>query len=131
MEIPKDWSNPALAKKWDLIRDVRKVVTGALEIERAEKRIGSSLQAKPTVYLRADAIEALDGLEAADIFITSGVNLTDEVAPSKAFSIDDVEGVAVIQGSAEGDKCERCWKILPEVGLGGEPICGRCADAIS
>jgi isoleucyl-tRNA synthetase len=131
MEIPKDWSNPALAKKWDLIRDVRRVVTGALEIERAEKRIGSSLQAKPTVYLRADAIEALDGLEAADIFITSGVNLTNEVAPSKAFSIDDVEGVAVIQGSAEGDKCERCWKILPEVGSGGEPICGRCADAIS
>ena len=131
MEIPKDWSNPALAKKWDLIRDVRRVVTGALEIERAEKRIGSSLQAKPTVYLRADAIEALDGLEAADIFITSGVNLTDEMAPSKAFSIDDVEGVAVIQGSAEGDKCERCWKILPEVGLAGEPICGRCADAIS
>ena len=131
MEIPKDWSNPALAKKWDLIRDVRRVVTGALEIERAEKRIGSSLQAKPTVYLRADAIEALDGLEAADIFITSGVNLTDEMAPSKAFSIDDVEGVAVIQGSAEGDKCERCWKILPEVGLAGAPICGRCADAIS
>ena len=130
MEIPKDWDNKELAQKWDLIRDVRKVVTGALEIERAEKRIGSSLQAKPTVYLTADAMAALEGLDAADIFITSGVTLIQSEPPANSFMLEDVAGVGVVQNSADGVKCERCWKILPEVSLNNEPVCNRCAYSL-
>ena len=131
MEIPEAWNDKELAKKWDLIRDVRKVVTGALEIERSEKRIGSSLQAKPTVYLTSDALTALDGMDASDIFITSGVTLINLDPPSDAFILEDIRGVGVVQGSADGEKCERCWKILPEVASNEEPICNRCADAIT
>ena len=131
MEIPEAWNDKELAKKWDLIRDVRKVVTGALEIERSEKRIGSSLQAKPTVYLTSDALTALDGMDASDIFITSGVTLINLDPPSDAFILEDIRGVGVVQGSADGEKCERCWKILPEVATNEEPICNRCADAIT
>jgi isoleucyl-tRNA synthetase len=130
IEIPKDWNNKKLAQKWDLIRDVRKVVTGALEIERAEKRIGSSLQAKPTVYLTSDAMAALQGLDAADIFITSGVTLMESEPPENAFMLEEVAGVGVVQDSADGTKCERCWKILPEVGVNNEPVCDRCTDAL-
>ena len=131
MEIPGAWNDEALAKKWDLIRDVRKVVTGALEIERSEKRIGSSLQAKPTVYLTSDALIALDGMDASDIFITSGVTLINSDPPPGAFTLEDVSGVGVVQGAADGQKCERCWKILPEVASNDESVCNRCADAIT
>ena len=130
-EIPKNWNNPALAAKWSIIRDVRKVVTGALELERSEKTIGSSLQAKPTVYMDKNALEAFQGLDAEDIFITSGVNLEEGVGPDNAFRIDEIPSVSVVQGSADGEKCERCWKILPEVGKNGKPICNRCEGAVA
>ena len=130
-EIPKNWNNPALAAKWSIIRDVRKVVTGALELERSEKTIGSSLQANPTVYMDKNALEAFQGLDAEDIFITSGVNLEEGVGPDNAFRIDEIPSVSVVQGSADGEKCERCWKILPEVGKNGKPICNRCEGAVA
>ena len=100
----KNWNNPALVAKWSIIRDVRKVVTGALELERSEKTIGSSLQANPTVYMDKNALEAFQGLDAEDIFITSGVNLEEGVGPDNAFRIDEIPSVSVVQGSADGEK---------------------------
>ena len=130
-DIPNSWNNPDLAAKWSIIRDVRKVVTGALELERSEKRIGSSLQAKPTVYMDKNALQTFQRLNAEDIFITSGVNLEEGDGPDDAFRIDEIQNVSVVQGSADGEKCERCWKILPEVGKKGKPICSRCEDAVA
>jgi isoleucyl-tRNA synthetase len=52
----------------------------------------------------------------ADICITSQLSLSDAAAPAGAFTLDDVKGVAVVPGLAEGQKCARSWKILPEVG---------------
>ena len=76
-------------------------------------------------------LAAFDGLEPADIFITSGAVLTTDAAPEGAFRLDEVADVAVVPGSAEGGKCERCWKILPEVETATVPVCGRCSDAVS
>jgi isoleucyl-tRNA synthetase len=129
--IPSEWRDDALAEKWSRIRDVRRVVTGALEIERAEKRIGSSLQAKPMVHVTDAAFAAFEGLDPADIFITSGAVLTTDAAPEGAFRLEDIADVAVVPDSADGAKCERCWKILPEVEAATEPVCGRCAEAVS
>jgi isoleucyl-tRNA synthetase len=130
-EVPAEWRDDPLAEKWTTIRDVRRVVTGALEIERAEKRIGSSLQAKPIVHVTAAALAAFSDLDPADIFITSGAVLTTEPAPSGAFHLEEVADVAVVPAPAEGGKCERCWKVLPEVDVAAEPICGRCAEVVS
>jgi isoleucyl-tRNA synthetase len=132
-EVPNEWRDPALAAKWAKIREVRRVVTGALEIERAEKRIGSSLQAHPEVHVAAPELrEALDGLDLADIAITSDLSLSDGGAPSGAFTVEEVPGVAVVVGRAEGEKCQRCWKVLPEVGGHDDApgTCERCADAV-
>ncbi|MEL0021857.1 MAG: class I tRNA ligase family protein, partial [Rickettsiales bacterium] len=129
--IPENWRDAALAEKWARIRDVRRVVTGALEIERAEKRVGSSLQARPVVHVAKEDLAAFDGLDPADIFITSGALLTTESAPDGAFRLEDVADVAVVPAGAEGVKCERCWKVLPEVEVSPEPVCGRCAEALS
>ena len=128
-EIPADWSNPDLAARWEIIRDLRRVVTGAIELERAAKRLGSSLQARATVYVEPRHVAALDGLDLAEIAIVSEAVLTDEQAPPEAFRLADVSDIAVVIGLAEGEKCQRCWKILPEV-VGGD-LCGRCDDAVA
>jgi isoleucyl-tRNA synthetase len=73
---------------------------------------------------------ALEGLDAADIFITSGVTLIQSEPPANSFMLEDVAGVGVVQNSADGVKCERCWKILPEVSLNNEPVCNRCAYSL-
>jgi len=131
-DIPTNWRNTALEDRWSKVRNFRRVVTGALEIERREKRIGSSLQAAPTVYIADDYKPVLDGLDLADICITSTVVLSNDAAPADAFTLEDVAGVAVVPAVADGEKCGRCWKVLGEVGnhASHADLCNRCADVI-
>jgi isoleucyl-tRNA synthetase len=115
---PGDWHAPELAAKWDQIRELRSVVTGALEIERqVKKTIGSALEAAPDVYVsNPELLRAIDGVDLAEISITSGAKLIAAEGPVDAFRLDGVKGVAVVVNPAEGRKCARSWKILPEVG---------------
>ncbi len=131
-EIPANWRDDTLAAKWAKLRSLRRVVTGALEIARAEKKIGSSLAAAPEVYADAAYVESLQDLDLAEIAITSRIDLRQGAAPSGAFTLDDVPGVGVIVRMADGTKCERCWKVLPDVNADPEApgVCGRCADAV-
>lgn len=106
-----------LAAKWEIIRNVRRVVTGALEVERAAKRIGSSLEASPLVYVSDKAIfNTLFDVDLAEVCITSNAMATNEDAPADAFRLNEVPGVAVVVEKAVGIKCARSWKILPDVG---------------
>ncbi len=123
--IPAAWRDEALAKVWNEIRRVRRVVTGALEIERANKRIGSSLEAAPLVYIADPAVLRLLAGELAgehgeaglaEVAITSELTVTAGEGPAEAFRLDDVPGVAVEFRPARGAKCARSWKILPSVG---------------
>jgi isoleucyl-tRNA synthetase len=116
-EISPSWRNDALAEKWRKVRMVRRVVTGALEIERAAKRIGSSLEAAPMVYVsNPELFEAVVDIDLAEISITSAATLVEAEAPADAFRLEDVAGVAVEVRRAEGKRCARSWKILPSVG---------------
>ncbi|HEY3890655.1 MAG TPA: class I tRNA ligase family protein, partial [Bradyrhizobium sp.] len=113
----EEFRDDALAAKWQTIRDVRRVVTGALELERAAKRIGSSLEASPLVYVSDKKIFAtLFDIDLAEVCITSNAMATNEEAPADAFRLNDVPGVAVVVEKAVGTKCARSWKILPTVG---------------
>ncbi len=116
-ELDKAWRNDELAKKWELVRDVRRVVTGALELERAAKRIGSSLEAAPDVYVADRAmLRALEGVELEEVSITSAARLIAKSPPEGAFTLPDVPGVGVVPKRAEGRKCARSWRILADVG---------------
>ena len=116
-ELPPAWRDDALAEKWRKVRTVRRVVTGALEIERAHKRIGSSLEAAPVVYVSdPDLFAALVDVDLAEVAITSAATLVQGDGPPNAFRLDDVKGVAVEVRLAQGKKCARSWKILPSVG---------------
>ncbi|MFM2044245.1 MAG: isoleucyl-tRNA synthetase IleS [Pseudomonadota bacterium] len=133
-EIPGDWKDDALAGKWAQVRDIRRVVTGALELRRADKTIGSSLQAAPTVHVDSVWHDALEGVDFAEICITSAIRVEEGLPPAgeATFTLPDVPNVAVVFAHADGHKCDRCWKILPEVGsVEAHPgLCGRCADAV-
>jgi isoleucyl-tRNA synthetase len=112
-----EWKDEKLAAKWRKVRQVRRVVTGALEIERREKRIGSSLEAAPVVYLADPVLRAaIEGVDMAEICITSGIDIRAEEAPSNAFSLDDVKGVAVVSDKAKGKRCARSWRYTDDVG---------------
>jgi isoleucyl-tRNA synthetase len=106
-----------LATKWETIRDVRRVVTGALELERAAKRIGSSLEASPVIYVSdRQVLATLFDVDLAEVCITSNYEVREGDAPADAFRLDAVPGVAVVVEKAVGRKCARSWKILPSVG---------------
>jgi isoleucyl-tRNA synthetase len=116
-DIPASWRNEALAEKWRKVRHVRRVVTGAIEIERAAKRIGSSLEADPFVYVSdPDLFASLLDVDLAEISITSAATLVQGEGPPAAFRLEEVPGVAVEVKLAQGRKCARSWKILTTIG---------------
>ncbi len=132
-EVPTNWQDDELAQKWDKIRRIRRVVTGALEIERKEKNIGSSLEAAPKLYIAdADLFVAQHGLDMAEICITSDIEIIQGEGPIEAFRLEDVPGVSVVFARAKGKRCERSWKISPLVGTDKEypDISPRDADAM-
>jgi isoleucyl-tRNA synthetase len=132
-ETPSSWKNDALIQKWNRIRALRRVVTGALEVKRRDKVIGASLEARPVLYLSDVADVALfDDLNLGEIAITSGGKISPQEAPADAFRLPDVAGAAAEFHHAEGDKCARCWMILPEVGTHPKhpDLCDRCSAAL-
>ena len=106
-----------MAGKWFAIREIRDAVLAEIEPYRADKTIGSSLGASPTIVVNDDYAKAIDGIDMAEVCITSEVKIEKGSALEVKFA------------KSEGEKCQRCWKILPEVTVNGE-ICNRCADAI-
>ena len=115
--VPAAWRNEALAEEWEQIKRVRRVVTGALEIERANKKIGSSLEAAPRVYIKDDELlAALEGIDFAEVCITSGIEIIDGEPPDGAFTLPEVAGVGVVSSKAGGTKCARSWRFTDDVG---------------
>ncbi|MEM6486809.1 MAG: isoleucine--tRNA ligase, partial [Pseudomonadota bacterium] len=117
---PEAWRDDALAEKWAHVRRARRAVNGALEVARGDKTIGASLEAAPTLYAAVPAIAAaLDGLDMAELCITSGLTVVADVPPEEAWlpeDAGDTPALGVVFGLAEGEKCARCWKVLPDVG---------------
>jgi isoleucyl-tRNA synthetase len=109
--VPSAWRDNELAAKWTRIRRVRSVVTGAIEIARAAKEIGSSLEAAPRVFIEDPVLAlALDGVDFAEVCITSDVSVTRGPAPEGAFQLAETPGVGVIVERAAGVKCARSWR---------------------
>ena len=131
-DTPGEWLNEPLAAKWAQIRQARRVVTAALEVQRTDKVIGASLEAAPVVHVRdADMLGVLKSVDFADICITSDISLTGDPAPDEAFRMPEADGVTVVFERAMGEKCQRCWKILPDVGHHAHAgTCARCSEAL-
>ena len=129
LSTDKDYKNEKLNVKWNLIRDIRKVVTGALEKKRAEKVIGSSLEANIKIYVSEDIKDKLIDIDIDEIAITSSFELLNYENKESYFSLDDITGIAVDVEKAKGDKCNRCWKYINK--LSSIDICERCQESIN
>jgi isoleucyl-tRNA synthetase len=132
LPIHASWRNDPLGAKWAKIRELRRVVTGAIELERAQKRVGASLQADAAIFVTSDWSDALAGIDLPELCITSAASLHIGEAPADAFALGDVPGVGVKITPAGGDKCERCWRVLTEVGTvaAHTDLCCRCSEAV-
>jgi isoleucyl-tRNA synthetase len=131
LEPGPDWRNDALAEEWSRIRAVRRVVTGAIEAERREKRIGASLEAAVLVHLEDERLaKVLKRQDLAELFITSDAAVRLGPAPDDAFRLEGQAGVAVSVSRAAGEKCARCWRVREDVAAGSQ-LCGRCAEVVS
>lgn len=139
---PKEWHNADIGKKWEEIRNLRRVVTGAMELARNDKKIGSSLQAKPHVYVTKENKRLLESIDFADVCVSSGLDISEmepglyelpKTMPTEMFALPDVLHTAVEIKMAPGMKCERCWQVLPEVGSHADhpDLCNRCHDAVT
>ncbi|HUC10470.1 MAG TPA: class I tRNA ligase family protein, partial [Stellaceae bacterium] len=131
-DIPREWVDPALGERWAELRDLRRVVTGALEVERAAKRMGSSLQAAVEVWVPERLAERVRNLDLAGLCITSAGTVHIGSPPEDAFSLPDVPEIGVRVSPASGERCERCWRVLPEVGSqpGHADLCRRCSAVV-
>ena len=116
-DVPANWENAGLAGKWFAIRSVRDAVLATLEPHRADKTIGSSLEAAPVIHANEDYQKALKDIDMAEIAIVSQI------------SLEDGDDLSVTFQKAEGEKCQRCWKVLPEVAGHADHICNRCDEA--
>jgi isoleucyl-tRNA synthetase len=130
-ETPAAWRNDAEAQRWARVQTATSVVTGALEVERREKRMGAALEAAPVVDIADAALRAaFDGLDPAEVFRASAATLSGGEGPAGAFRLPEVAGVAVEPKRADGHKCARCWRLLPEV-KAPKFLCVRCDDAVA
>ncbi|MGN6364073.1 isoleucine--tRNA ligase [Asticcacaulis taihuensis] len=116
-DVPTEWHNLAEHDRWQKIETVLSVVTAALEEKRRDKVIGSALEAAPVVHIADGATwEAMQGIDAAEVFRTSQATLSLDPAPADSFKLEGLAMIAVVFARAEGRKCARSWRILPEVG---------------
>ncbi len=134
-QVNEKYVNTELSEKWEKIFELRSDVSKALEIARANKTIGHSLNAKVTLYADGENLEFIKSIEndLVTIFIVSAVdikNLAD--APATAQKGEEMPGVKVYVEQAPGDKCERCWMFSEFVGKDDKhpTLCKRCADVV-
>jgi len=122
-----------LEEKWSLFLKLRDDVLKALEEARNEKIIGKSLTAKVILYVNNDIKALLDSLSESmnQLFIVSGFEVAGsmEDAPSNALKLNHA---AIIVEKAEGETCERCWVVTPDVGMDSDhpTLCPRCAKVV-
>jgi len=134
MPEAKEFANAEELKgKWHSFLEIRDEVLKALEEARNEKVIGKSLTAKITLYVNDKTKQLLDSIEenVKQLFIVSDFEVAGsyEQAPENALKL---ENTAIVVTKAEGETCERCWIVTPNVGENEKhsTLCPRCADVV-
>ena len=120
-QIPTKWKNEKLYEKWEKFKIIRKVVNAAMEVKRANKDIGSSLEADIKVYLSEEYLKIVKDFDLSESFITSKAEAQKMINDKSLFQLDEIKDVKVLVKKAEGEKCSRCWKIFPK-------FCARCGS---
>ena len=110
--IPATWENEKLFQKWNKLKIIRNVANAAIEIKRASKEIGSSLEADVQIYLGEEYLKLVKDVNLSEYFITSKANAKPIINDNKLFKLGNEDNVKILVTKAKGKKCSRCWKIL-------------------
>lgn len=122
-----EWNNEKVAENIEKVKSVRRVVNTALEIARKDKLIGSSLQAKVTLFAPNEILYTRDSEFWEEVAIVSEFEISDGEAPADAFVSEDLAQVKVVVSLAGGEKCERCWKVTQ---VDENKVCDRCRKVL-
>ncbi len=128
LQCKNEYEDNQLNEKWSLIKNIRKVATGAIEKIREEKIIRSSLEAHIDIFVSSKSYKKLEKVMFDEITITSSFSLYVIDEKSKGFSIEDISDVIVKASKVNGEKCQRCWKY--EAKLINDEVCNRCNTVI-
>ena len=126
-EIDKSWVNLDLEKIWDIYKTVRKTINGAIEIERRNKNLGSSLEASVKLYLDEELGKKIDQSIMEEISIISELSISTGAMPNECYKSEGNKNVGVIVSKVSGKKCERCWKYFPQL---KDNLCVRCEQVV-
>ena len=129
LQTPANYENSNIKEIWLIIKQIRKVITGALEKKRADKIIGSSLEAHIDIYIESSKIEKIKNYPLDEICITSSFKLHEISDHTEGFSLEDITNIKIVVSKTNGQKCQRCWKYKEQ--LVRNEICDRCENAIS
>ena len=122
-DIPAKWENKKIFEKWEKLKIVRNVANAGMEVKRASKDIGSSLEADIEVHLSEEYLKLVKDINLSEFFITSNAKAKNMTNSDKFFKLEGINDIAVSVKKSAGEKCSRCWKIL------GNP-CDRCRDVL-
>ncbi|MFT9060111.1 MAG: class I tRNA ligase family protein, partial [Acetobacter orientalis] len=135
-DLPSEWNDPALDERWTSLRAVRRIITTEIEGARRDGTIGSSLQAQVELTLSQQEAALFAGVNWSELAIVSHVDVLIDPESTSVY-IEGEEG-GILHGApvvrvAEGEKCVRCWKVLPETDTRAEfpGLCLRCADVVA
>ena len=113
VKIPESWKDLKLDNKWKDLFKIKQEANVAIEEKRANKEIGSSLEAEIEIFVNTNEYNLLDGLDLAEYFITSKAQ--------KFKNKKKEEGIKILVKKSNGTKCPRCWKII-------QNKCNRCDE---
>ena len=126
-QIQSKWKRADLDSKWEVYKEIRKAVNGAIEVERKNKKIGSSLEASIELYLGESKLKEIDQDLLKHISIISELKVFEEAPDDHCFVSESNKNIGVIVSKTKGDKCERCWKYFESL---SNDVCERCAKVI-
>jgi len=118
--------NEDLTKKWELYKQLRKAINGAIEVKRKEKVIGSSLEASVMLY-SIKSFNEIDSDTLKNISIISELTILNESPPESSYISESDKDVGIVVKKVDGNKCERCWKYYPNL---FKDMCARCEQVV-
>ncbi|VAX30308.1 Isoleucyl-tRNA synthetase, partial [hydrothermal vent metagenome] len=129
--VDEGFIDQGLEEKWEGLIEIRSVVNKAIEIKRAEKTVGNSLEAKVTIFAdekRLSLLQSYEDFLPSLLIVSQSATGDYKDAPEDAYRDEEVAGLAVVVEHAEGKKCLRCWNWSTTVGefADAEEVCQRC-----
>jgi isoleucyl-tRNA synthetase len=126
--IDETWIRNDLDESWSFYKKLKRLINGAIEVERKNKTIGSSLEASVILFINDDKkINLVNNEMVEQVSIVSKIEIKKEGLPQNCYTLDDDKSIGVAVSRVDGHKCERCWKYFSNL---TDNVCIRCKEVI-